>query len=76
AGVGFPRPLAIEPILKVEGVLAVGVELGALPKTSLGGVDTSLWALSADPRAGFLWTFDSGFTIASTPESASRSTRT
>jgi hypothetical protein len=110
AGVGFPHPLAVEALVKIEGVLALGLEYSALPKTTIAGVDAKAWALAADarifpfrngffvgvrggrqaltvtttadlgalgthqesgeartwfvnPRVGFLWTWNSGFTV-------------
>jgi hypothetical protein len=50
AGVGFPRPLAIEALLKLGDFVAVGAEYGILPQTSIAGVDTRLWSLAADGR--------------------------
>lgn len=49
-GVGFPRPLAIEPMVELGDLVALGVEYGGLPTTNIDGVQTSLWALSADAR--------------------------
>jgi hypothetical protein len=60
AGVGFPRPLAIEALVKIGGVLALGVEYSTLPKTTIAGVDTSFWAVAADAR---LFPFRNGFFI-------------
>ena len=59
-GLGFPRPLAIEALVKIEGVLALGVEYSLFPKTNLGGVETTFWALAADAR---LFPFRNGFFI-------------
>jgi hypothetical protein len=50
AGVGFPHPLAIEALVKIEGVLALGLEYSALPKTTIVGVNAKAWALAADAR--------------------------
>src|SRR4051794_26909559 len=58
AGVGFPRPLAIEALVKIEGVVALGLEYSLLPKTTLGGVETRFWALAADAR---VFPFKNGF---------------
>jgi len=60
AGVGFPRPLAVEAMIKVGGVLALGVEYSAMPKTTILGVDTRFWALAADAR---VFPFKGGFFI-------------
>jgi hypothetical protein len=109
-GIGFPRPLALEAMVKIDRVVALGLEYSLLPKASFGGVDARLWGLAADarvfpfrgaffvglragrqvidaratvdvasygsfsesaraetwfvnPRAGFLWTWRSGFTV-------------
>lgn len=59
-GVGFPHPLAIEGLIKIEGVLALGVEYSVFPKTNIAGVDTSLWAIAGDAR---LFPFKNGFFI-------------
>jgi hypothetical protein len=50
AGVGFPRPFAIEGLVKLERIVALGAEWSVMPRTSLFGVDTSLWSLAADAR--------------------------
>lgn len=50
AGVGFPRPLAIEGLVKVQRVIAAGVEYSAAPALTIRGVNTSFWALSGDVR--------------------------
>jgi hypothetical protein len=108
-GFGFPRPLAIEGMVKVERALGLGVEYSVLPSFSVDGVETTFHALAADarlfplrgpffigiraghqhlgaagtvavnglrsaqevtvdstfvnPRIGFLWTFEPGFTV-------------
>jgi hypothetical protein len=60
AGVGFPHPLAIEALVKVERVLAVGLEYSVLPTTNIGGVETKFWALAGDAR---VFPFKNGFFI-------------
>jgi hypothetical protein len=50
AGLGFPRPLAVEAIGEVSEVVALGVEYGALPKITVAGVDADLWSLAGDVR--------------------------
>ena len=50
AGVGFPRPLAIEGLVSFGGVLDLGAEYGVLPDVTLGGVQTGLWSVAADAR--------------------------
>jgi hypothetical protein len=49
-GVGFPRPLSIEGLVRFDRVALFGLEYGVLPKVSIGGVDTSSTAVSADLR--------------------------
>ena len=49
-GVGFPRPLAIEALFGVNRILAIGLEYSFLPVTSVGGIDTSFYALAGDAR--------------------------
>jgi hypothetical protein len=48
--VGFPRPLGIEGLVKVEQRVAIGLEYSVLPTMTFSGVDTQLWALAADVR--------------------------
>lgn len=50
AGVGFPRPLAIEGAITVKRYFLVGGEYSMLPKINVSGVDTMMWALAADAR--------------------------
>ncbi len=49
-GIGFPRPLAIEPLAMIGGVVAAGVEYGVLPSTTINGVGVNLWSLAGDAR--------------------------
>jgi hypothetical protein len=49
-GVGFPRPLAIEGLVKIENMVGLGVEYSVLPRLSVSGVDTSFYAIAADAR--------------------------
>jgi hypothetical protein len=49
-GVGFPRPFAIEGMIKVERVLGLGVEYSVLPATDILGAQTRFSALAADVR--------------------------
>lgn len=60
AGIGFPRPLAVEAMIKAGGMLALGVEYSAMPRTNILGVDTRLWALAGDAR---FFPFKGGFFI-------------
>lgn len=50
AGVGFPRPFAIEGFAKVHKVVGFGVEYSFLPKMNMFGADTSFGAVAADVR--------------------------
>lgn len=50
AGVGFPRPLAIEPMVVLSGYVAIGGEYGVLPSMTVDGVTVSLWSLAGDVR--------------------------
>ncbi len=50
AGIGFPRPLAIEPMVVLSGLVAIGGEYGVLPSTTVDGVQASLWSLAGDVR--------------------------
>ena len=59
-GVGFPRPLAIEGVLVFDRLILLGGEYSALPTTSFSGVQTSIWALSADAR---VFPFRNGFFV-------------
>jgi len=57
-GAGFPRPLAIEGMFKVQKLVALGVEYSLLPETTISGIDTSFWAIAADLR---VFPFRNGF---------------
>jgi hypothetical protein len=50
AGFGFPRPLAVEALIKAGDVLALGAEYGALPATTINGVQVDLWSVAGDVR--------------------------
>jgi hypothetical protein len=50
AGIGFPRALAIEAIIRVQDLFAFGVEYGVIPGITIDGVHGSLWSLAADAR--------------------------
>jgi hypothetical protein len=49
-GVGFPRPLAIEALVKIKGLVAVGAEYSFLPRMNIAGADTRFNAIAADLR--------------------------
>lgn len=50
AAAGFPRPLSVEGMIELERVLGLGLEYGVLPKTTIAGVDVSMWSLAGDLR--------------------------
>ena len=49
-GVGFPRPLAVEGIVKVERTLAFGLEYSALPQITVSDVQLNAWAIAGSAR--------------------------
>jgi len=49
-GVGFPRPLAAEGIVRIERAVMLGVEYSALPQISISNVKASCWAIAGDAR--------------------------
>jgi hypothetical protein len=49
-GVGFPRPLAVEGVIKLERVVLLGAEYSALPSITVSGVQASCWAVAGDAR--------------------------
>ena len=49
-GVGFPRPFAVEGVLEIERVVALGVEYSVLPTVRIGDVDIGMHALTGDLR--------------------------
>lgn len=57
-GLGLPRPLAIEALVKIERVVGVGLEYSVLPKMNIFGVDTTFYAIAADLR---VFPFRGGF---------------
>lgn len=50
AGVGFPRPLAIEGVFRYRKTVLVGAEYSFMPKTSIASVDARMWGAAADVR--------------------------
>jgi hypothetical protein len=62
-GIGFPRPLSVEGFAKIAKVVGLGVEYSVLPSVSLGGVETTFWALSGDLR---VFPLQNGFFIGMT----------
>jgi hypothetical protein len=49
-GVGFPRPLAVEGVIKLDKLVLFGIEYSALPQITVAGVQASMWALAGDAR--------------------------
>ncbi|HEY3816869.1 MAG TPA: hypothetical protein VGL81_06855 [Polyangiaceae bacterium] len=49
AGLGFPRPFAVEALAKVDR-WTFGLEYGFLPTTTIDAVHASMWSLAADAR--------------------------
>lgn len=50
AGLGFPRPLSIEALVKIDDYATIGAEYGVLPSVTIDGVHTGLWSFAADGR--------------------------
>jgi len=50
AGMGFPRPFAVEALAQAWQHLVVGIEYGVLPSVTVHGVQVGTWALSGDAR--------------------------
>src|SRR5581483_368746 len=53
-GVGFPRPLAIEGMVKIERTFGLGLEYGALPTITTPNVEVSYWSVAGDARYFFM----------------------
>ncbi|MFO0671527.1 MAG: hypothetical protein U0235_18175 [Polyangiaceae bacterium] len=49
-GIGFPRPLSIEGMVKVKRTLGLGVEYSLMPKIAVSGVEATFNAIAADAR--------------------------
>ncbi len=49
-GLGFPHPLAVEALVKIERVVAIGAEYGFSPDVTVSGVTASLWSGAGDIR--------------------------
>jgi hypothetical protein len=49
-GVGFPRPLSVEALAQLYGIVTVGLEYGALPPLTIDSVRASLWSVAGDVR--------------------------
>jgi hypothetical protein len=49
-GVGFPRPLELEAMIKLGDYVGLGAEYGVMPKVSIDGVDSKMWSFAGDLR--------------------------
>jgi hypothetical protein len=49
-GLGFPRPLTVEGMVRIDDVVGLGVEYSVLPTLTISGVETTFWALAGDAR--------------------------
>lgn len=59
-GVGFPRPLAVEGMVKIEKIVGLGLEYSVLPNIRLADVEVNSWALAGDLN---IFPFRGGFFI-------------
>lgn len=50
AGMGFPRPFAVEAIAQVWRHVAVGLEYGMMPDVTVRDVRVGTWSLAGDAR--------------------------
>ena len=50
AGVGFPHPLTVEALVKIDRIVAIGAEYGFTPDINISGVTASMWSASGDVR--------------------------
>jgi hypothetical protein len=49
-GLGFPRPLAVEAVVRPRPAWLLGAEYGFLPTTTVASVSARVWAAAADAR--------------------------
>jgi hypothetical protein len=49
-GASFPRPFSAGGMAKIERIAGFGAEYSALPKVSIGGAETSFWAVAGTAR--------------------------
>ena len=49
-GIGFPRPLSVEGIVKLERAVALGVEYSTLPQVTVSNVQIGCWAVAGSAR--------------------------
>jgi hypothetical protein len=50
AGVGFPRPLSILGMAKIDRIVSIGVEYSLLPQITIDNSQTTFWAILGDVR--------------------------
>jgi hypothetical protein len=50
AGVGFPRPLSILGMAKIDRIVSIGVEYSVLPQITIDNSQTTFWAILGDLR--------------------------
>ena|SRR5579883_1021349 len=50
AGMGFPRPFAMEAIAQLWRHLAIGLEYGIMPDVTVHNVQVGTWSLAGDAR--------------------------
>ena len=60
AGVGFPRPFAVEGLVKIKRYVAIGGEYSFLPTTTISSAEVSFKAIAADLR---VFPFAGGFFV-------------
>ena len=49
-GLGYPRPVALEVMVKIERALGLGIEAGMMPPLTVGPLSTSFWGVAGDLR--------------------------
>lgn len=60
AGVGFPRPFAVEGLVKIKDWVAIGGEYSFLPDMTISGADVNFKAVAGDLR---VFPFQGGFFV-------------
>lgn len=60
AGVGFPRPFAVEGLIKIKRYVAIGGEYSFLPAMTISSADVSFKGVAADLR---VFPFANGFFV-------------
>lgn len=49
-GLGFPRPFALQGLVKIERAVGLGVEVGMMPPIKIGALEGSFWGIAGDLR--------------------------